>query len=153
MPSTSVQSSADDYRSVGVFRLCGQRKEVFANSIPEWQFLGFVVDSVKATLSFPSHKLVKIKHKLRRTLSRLSISLHQLAGIMGLLSSSMHAIFPSPLHYRVLQHLKIFNLQRGLTYPNLFPSRLKQRRDCNGVFPLWKPGTPEQFLTPNPISL
>lgn len=73
--------------------LCPTRKLVF---------LGFVIDSVQATLSLPSRKLAKIRHVLRRTMSKSHSSLRQIARLVGLLSSSIQAIFPGPLHYRAM---------------------------------------------------
>lgn len=85
------------------------------------QFLGFLVDSVKATLSLPSRKLAKIRHELRRTLGKPTISLRQLARVVGLFSSSIQAIFLGPLHYRALQRLKASHLRKGLTYSQFIP--------------------------------
>lgn len=60
------------------------------------KFLGFVINSVDTTLSLPSRKVSKIQRELRRTLARTSISLRQIARVVGLLSSSIQAIFPAP---------------------------------------------------------
>lgn len=79
-------------------------------------FLGFSIVSVQCTLSLPSRKMTKIRHELRRALIQPRISLRQLARIVGLLSVSIQAIFPGPLHYRALQRLKAYHLRRGLTY-------------------------------------
>lgn len=59
-------------------------------------FLGFIIDSVQATLSLPSHKMSKIRHKLRQTIAKTRISLWQIARLVGLLVSSIQAIFPGP---------------------------------------------------------
>ncbi|KAJ1148938.1 hypothetical protein NDU88_001762 [Pleurodeles waltl] len=79
-------------------------------------FLGFLIDSQVATLSLPFQKITKIKKELRIVLRRDKISLRQLARVVGLLSSSIQAIFPGPLHYRALQRLKNHHLRRGMTY-------------------------------------
>ncbi|XP_078539321.1 uncharacterized protein LOC144824100 [Lissotriton helveticus] len=60
------------------------------------QFLGFLIDSVEATVSLPSRKLSKIRHELRLTLAHPTILLRHLARVVGLLSSSIQAIFPGP---------------------------------------------------------
>lgn len=82
-------------------------------------FLGFRIDTRDATLNLPSQKISKIKKEIRVALRRNRISLRHLARIVGLLSSSIQAIFPGPLHYRALQRLKASHLRKGLTYSEL----------------------------------
>ncbi|XP_078506464.1 LOW QUALITY PROTEIN: uncharacterized protein LOC144765813 [Lissotriton helveticus] len=82
-------------------------------------FLGFRIDTRDATLNLPSQKISKIKKEIRKVLRQDRISLRQLARIVGLLSSSIQAIYPGPLHYRTLQRLKASHLRRGLTYSEL----------------------------------
>lgn len=79
-------------------------------------FLGFSIYSVKTTLSLPSRKVAKIRHEIRRALAKPRISLRQVARIVGLLSSSIQAIFPGPLHHRALQRMKAVHLRSGLAY-------------------------------------
>ncbi|XP_040296051.1 uncharacterized protein LOC121007863 [Bufo bufo] len=83
------------------------------------EFLGFSVDSVAETLSLPTTKIKEIRKELRRTLDMPQISLRHLARIIGLLSSSIQAVFPAPLHYRALQRLKTAHLHKGATYADL----------------------------------
>lgn len=99
--------------------------------IPSQQviFLGFTIDSVARTLSLPPRKIVKIRRELRRTLARSTTSLRQVARIVGLLSSSIQAIFPGPLHYRALQRLKASHLRRGLQYADQVPLTEEVRRE------------------------
>lgn len=84
-------------------------------------FLGFTIDSVARTLSLPPKKIVRMRRELRRTLAHPSTSLQQIARVVGLLSSSIQAIFPGPLHYRALQRLKASHLRRGLQYADQVP--------------------------------
>lgn len=97
--------------------------EVKSDLIPSqrMQFLGFMINLADATLSLPSRKLSKIRHELKRTLARPTISLRHLARVVGLLSSSIQAIIPGPLHYRALQRLKCYHLRKGLTYFQFVP--------------------------------
>ncbi|KAJ1172815.1 hypothetical protein NDU88_004657 [Pleurodeles waltl] len=83
------------------------------------EFLGFRIDSIATLLKLPLTKRLAIKKELRKALSAHSISLRVLARLVGLLASSIRAIFPGPLHYRALQRLKILHLQKGLTYSEL----------------------------------
>ncbi|XP_044140287.1 uncharacterized protein LOC122930766 [Bufo gargarizans] len=80
------------------------------------EFLGFTVDSVLTSLSLPTSKLVSIRKELRRALAIPQLSLRHLARIIGLLASSIQAVFPAPLHYRALQRLKIAHLRAGASF-------------------------------------
>lgn len=80
------------------------------------EFLGFQVNSVTTQLLLPLKKRIAIKKELRRALSSQTISLRTLARLVGLLASSIQAIFRGPLHYRALQRLKILHLRKGLSY-------------------------------------
>ncbi|XP_044156772.1 uncharacterized protein LOC122943252 [Bufo gargarizans] len=83
------------------------------------EFLGFTVDSVAESLSLPSEKLRTIRKELRHALSASSLSLRHLARIIGLLASSIQAVFPAPLHYRALQRLKIAHLRSGASFADM----------------------------------
>ncbi|KAJ1195307.1 hypothetical protein NDU88_004588 [Pleurodeles waltl] len=85
------------------------------------EFLGFQIDSLTSLLILPVSKRNLIKKELRRALASPTISLRTLARLVGLLASSIQAIFPGPLHYRALQRLKIRHLQKGLQYSELVP--------------------------------
>lgn len=94
-------------------------------------FLGFTIDSVGRTLSLPPKKILKIRREIKRTLARSSISLRQVARVVGLLSSSIQAIFPGPLHYRALQRLKATHLRRGLQYSDQVSLTQEVRRELS----------------------
>lgn len=74
------------------------------------------MDSVGATLSLPLHNIHSIRKELRRALDRPHMTVRQLARIIGLLTASIQAIFPDPLHYWNLQRLKIAHLREGASY-------------------------------------
>jgi hypothetical protein len=69
-------------------------------------FLGFLIDSTNLTLQLPGEKLRKIRKKCQNLLDRTEISVRELSKFLGLLTSSIQAIFQAPLHYRHLQRLK-----------------------------------------------
>ena len=73
-------------------------------------FLGFQIDSTCMMLSLPAEKTDKILDCCRRLLVSQSITLRNLASLMGLLESSRPAILRAPLHFRHLQS----DLIRGL---------------------------------------
>ncbi|KAM4748674.1 LOW QUALITY PROTEIN: uncharacterized protein WCC33_006046 [Rhinophrynus dorsalis] len=82
------------------------------------EFLGFIVDSREASLSLPRAKIKTIRKEIR-ILRQDRFSLRLLARVVGLLASSIQAIFPGPLHYRALQRLKALHLRRGLGYADV----------------------------------
>ena len=55
----------------------------------------------------PTAKVKEIKSKCKQDLRQKTISIRQLAHIIGVLSSTHLAILPVPLHYRGLQTKKI----------------------------------------------
>lgn len=73
-------------------------------------FLGFKIDSTRMMLSLPAEKTAKILDCCRRFLVSQSITLRNLASLIGLLESSRPAIWRAPLHFRHLQS----DLIRGL---------------------------------------
>ncbi|KAM4749018.1 stereocilin [Rhinophrynus dorsalis] len=94
-------------------------KKSHLNPTRQLEFLGFVVDSDQASLRLPGSKIRTIRKEIRAVLRKERISLRLLARIVGLLSASIQAIFPGPLHYRALQRLKALHLRRGLGYADL----------------------------------
>ncbi|XP_053309715.1 uncharacterized protein LOC128471763 [Spea bombifrons] len=99
--------------------------------IPQHQleFLGFSVNSIHASLSLPTSKLSLIKKEIRSVLSKGLVSLRKIARIIGMLSASIQAIFPAPLHYRALQRFKNRHLQAGRIYQDLVPLTVEAREE------------------------
>ncbi|XP_040264037.1 uncharacterized protein LOC120979380 [Bufo bufo] len=97
----------------------------------EMEFLGFMVDSTAGTLSLPSAKIRSIRKELLRARSSPRIPLRQLARIIGLLASSIQAVFPAPLHYRALQRLKIAHLRKGASYVDWIPLDEETREELS----------------------
>ena len=70
------------------------------------EFLGFLVNSRDMTLLLPDCKVEAIKAHCLGLLARQDVSVRELSQLIGKLTASIQAIFPAPLHYRSLQHLK-----------------------------------------------
>ena len=70
------------------------------------QKIEFLIDSNTMTLQHPGEKLRKIRKKCQELLAQTTVSVRELSKFLGLLTSSIQAIFPAPLHYRHLQRLK-----------------------------------------------
>jgi len=77
------------------------------------EFLGFIVNSIAMTIHLPHDKMEKIKKECRHVSHKQEVTARQLAHLVGLLSSSIPAIAPAPLHYRALQRLRNSALQQG----------------------------------------
>ena len=82
----------------------------------ELEFLGFLINSNTLSLQLPGEKLRKIRKKCQQLLDQTTISVRELSKFLGLLTSSIQAIFPAPLHYRHLQSQKIATLASLRTY-------------------------------------
>ena len=76
-------------------------------------FLGFTIDSMEMTISLPEEKVKNTTQEALKMLQAQTVSARQLAHMIGVLSSSIPAILPAPLHYRALQDLKIKAVASG----------------------------------------
>jgi len=85
----------------------------------EMEFLGFLVNSIKITLSLPIKKVQKIQKLCRQVLEYNTISVRKLSVLIGNLTASIQAVLPAPLHYRHLQSVKNQNLRVSLDYDSL----------------------------------
>ena len=74
--------------------------------VQQLEFLGVLVDTRDLSLYLPGEKLRKIRKKCQNILNLSEISVRELSKFLGLLTSSIQAIFPAPLHLRDLQSLK-----------------------------------------------
>lgn len=70
------------------------------------EYLGFLINSVKMTISLPDDKLHKIKKECRHLYNKRRATARELAHLIGLLSSTIPAVSVAPLHYRALQRLR-----------------------------------------------
>ena len=70
------------------------------------EFLGFVVNTLDMTLFQPDCKVESIKSHCSKMLSHHEVLIRELSQLIGKLTGSIQAVFPTPLHYRHLQNLK-----------------------------------------------
>ena len=70
------------------------------------EFLGFEVDSNTMLLYLPSKKLEKIRKECKSVRAQGHITVRRLGHLIGLLTSTIPAVLPAPLHYQALQLLK-----------------------------------------------
>ena len=75
------------------------------------QFLGFVVDSKEMSVRLTEEKVAQITATCRRVQQAGSLSLRQLARLIGKMTATIPAIHQAPLWYRGLQRLKNQTLQ------------------------------------------
>ena len=72
----------------------------------QMEFLGSLENSLDLSLSLPRDKIRKIQSKCQDLLNTPVTTVRELSKFLGLLSSSLQAVFPAPLHYRYLQQAK-----------------------------------------------
>ena len=75
-------------------------------------FLGFVLNSINMTVCLPTIVL-RIKGRCSKRLSNASISIQELAEVIGLLVSSFQGIIHGPLFYRNLETVKTMALRQN----------------------------------------
>lgn len=74
------------------------------------------MNSKHMTLKIPEDKVINILNTITALLKRQSVSIRDLAQIIGKLQSCKLAVLPAPLHYRALQRQKINSLARLIDY-------------------------------------
>ena len=88
------------------------------------QYLGFRVDSKEMKVRLSEEKATQIMSSCTRAREKGSISVRDLARLIGKMTATLPAIFPAPLWYRELQRLKNQALQRTQSFET--PVRLNQ---------------------------
>ena len=66
------------------------------DSVQQLEFLGVLVDTRDLSLHLPGEKLRKIWKKCQKILDLSEISVREFSKFLGLLTSSIQAIFPAP---------------------------------------------------------
>lgn len=79
-------------------------------------FFGYILDSVLFMVFLPEKKVLKILDLAAKLLLKQKCSIRELASFIGLLINAFHAILEAPMHYRVLEHLKVESLRLYGTY-------------------------------------
>ena len=79
------------------------------------EFLGFEINSQTLTILLPRDKIRNIK-KCQNLLDNPNPSVREILKFLGLLTSSIQAISPAPLHYRYLQFAKNQELRQFQSY-------------------------------------
>ena len=77
------------------------------------EYLGFVIDSGRLFRSLPPEKVTKIQEECRQVLQQRSVRVRQLSHLIGMLTATILAVLPAPLHYRHLQMQKSKALLAG----------------------------------------
>ena len=93
------------------------------------EFLGFVINTTDMILVLPDDKVKSIKSLCRTLLGQQIVSVRDLSQLIGKLTASIQAVFPAPLHYRNLQHLKNQGLAKGSGYDSCLPLSREAREE------------------------
>jgi len=80
------------------------------------EFLGFHINTETLCISLPRDKVRKIRTVCQKLIDDPNITVRELSKFLGLLSSSIQAVFPAPLHYRYLQQAKNAALKAHQSY-------------------------------------
>lgn len=85
----------------------------------EMEFLGFIVNTQNMTLLLPRDKIEKIQKECRLYKNKQQMTVQELEHLIGLLSSTNHAIVQAPMRYRALQRLKNQALTLGKAWHSI----------------------------------
>ncbi len=91
------------------------RKSIFSPT-QELEFLGFLLNSCRMTISLPAHKLHSLRQMARRMAGQEKTTVRELAQMVGTMVATHPAILPAPLYYRHLERAKSLALRSGLPY-------------------------------------
>ena len=80
------------------------------------QFLGFLFNSQEMPIKLTEEKVAQIATACRRVREARSLSVHQLARLIGKMTATIPAVYPAPLWYRELQRLKNQALQTSQSF-------------------------------------
>ena len=100
------------------------KKSVWALT-QEIQYLGFLIDSVNMVIRLPSEK-IQIILKCQCLVSKKITQVRKISEILGLMTSSLQAIAPAPLHYR---HLPMTHI-RGLLVNKSYQAKVALNSEC-----------------------
>ena len=76
-------------------------------------FLGFVLNSLNMTVSLTTEKINRINNKCSELLSKVNMTIQELAEVIGLLVSSFPGVLHGPLFYRHLENDKTTALRES----------------------------------------
>ena len=85
------------------------------------------------TLVLTQTKVDSIKNLCAQVKAQKQVTVRMMSGLIGKLTASIQAIFPAPLHYRHVQHLKNKALQTGGTYD----SQIVLNQECYEELQWW----------------
>ena len=128
------------------------KKSIFEPT-QEIEFLGFIVDSKTMHLLLPQEKVDKVKKSCRSMTNKEVVTPRQLAHLIGLLTSTLPAILPAPLHYRALQRVRNTALWRSRNYDcpcQLTPEAKKDLSWWTENLPQWN-GQNLSYPTPDMV--
>ena len=98
------------------------------------EYLGFLIDTMKMVISLPDEKINSIIANRRDVLRVKSVSVRELASLIGKLTSCMLAVVPAPLHYRHLQMQSAVGLLRNQNYEKQVVLGFQSRKEMVDKF-------------------
>ena len=101
---------------LGLLGFVANYKKSELNPVQSLEFLGFQINSVTFQSSLPKDKVKNIKRECQKVLDHQTITVRELARLLGKLSTSIQAVFPAPLHYRYHQAVKKQSLAKQWCY-------------------------------------
>ena len=102
-------------------------KKCVLDPAQEISFLGLIVNSQTMALSLPAEKIGKIKDQCLRLYKASKVTLLDLTKLIGTLSSTIQAVLPARLQFRVLQQQQIVSLKQFLPHFGKADSHGKKR--------------------------
>ena len=77
------------------------------------EFLGFILNSISMQVTLTPKKITHIVNECQHVLSKTSLTIRELASLIGSLVATFPGVQFGPLHYRTLEHDKNHALRRA----------------------------------------
>ena len=81
---------------------------------PKIEFLGFIIDSTKMTVTISKDKMIAITNKIKKLMATTFLTIRRLASLTGPVISLFPAVPKGKLHYRALEKNKTVALKKYL---------------------------------------
>ena len=98
------------------------------------EFLGLTIDSIKMEITLSETKVAGIKQKCSNLLGRQTVSIQELASLIGTLNATVEAVIPASLYVRELQ---MFQTKCLLKSPKNFQTMVALSKVCEEEITWW----------------
>ena len=117
--TTCTSTCSNNIEHCGRAGICNKLPKVPVDTFPANRIPRVHGELSKHEFKSPKDKLKKVQNQCQKLLDNPVTTVRELSKVLGLLSSSIQAVFPAPLHHRYLQQAKNSVLKKQNSYEAL----------------------------------